>query len=147
MSETITKEVQPTTEPTPGATGGQGGEKTFTQEEVNRIVSERLKTERDKLTAQPKETEEEKAMKARESDLKARESCLDCREYLESKKLPGELLDILDTSDVEKFKEAAEKLAALLPETGGKVPIAVAGTSGRGFGMGDRISEAFKPKI
>lgn len=146
MSEEITKEVQPTTEPTPGGTGDQGGERTFTQDEVNRIVSKRLKEERDKLTAQPKETEEEKAMKARESELKARESRLDCRDYLESKKLPGELLDILDTSDVEKFKGAADKLAALLP--GQAAPtVRVTVPFGQAPVKDDPISEAFKPKI
>ena len=38
---------QPTT-PTPEASGGQGGERTFTQEEVNRIVADRLARERAK---------------------------------------------------------------------------------------------------
>lgn len=146
MSEEITKEVQPTTEPTPGATGEQGGERTFTQDEVNRIVSKRLKEERDKLTAQPKETEEEKAMKARESDLKARESRLDCRDYLESENLPGELLDILDTSDVEKFKATAGKLADLLP--GGKhQPVRFTTSLSKATIKNDPLADAFKPKI
>ena len=45
--------------------------------------------------------------------LKARESKLDCREYLIEKKYPTELLDILDISDVEKFKTAADKIQAI----------------------------------
>lgn len=64
----------------PGANGGSG-EKTFTQEEVNRIVSDRLARERDKSAQQPQEGEREKA-------LKAREARLDCRDYLDSKKYP-----------------------------------------------------------
>ena len=45
----------------PGANGGSG-EKTFTQEEVNRIVSDRLARERDKSAQQPQEDEREKAL-------------------------------------------------------------------------------------
>ena len=52
----------------PGANGGSG-EKTFTQEEVNRIVSDRLARERDKSAQQPQEDEREKALKAREARL------------------------------------------------------------------------------
>ena len=65
---------QPTT-PTPEAAGGQG-EKMFTQDDVNRIVSERLARERQKT--------EPSAIDEREIQLKARESRLDCRDYLES---------------------------------------------------------------
>ena len=139
MSEEITKDTQPTTEPTPGATGGQGGEKTFTQDEVNRIVSERLARDR---VDRAKPTPEDE----REQALKARESRLDCRDYLDSKKLPGDLLEILDTSDVEKFKAAADKLAALLP---GEVAMAARVTTRLGESpvKEDPISEAFKPKI
>lgn len=86
----------------PGANG-----KTFTQEEVNQIVSERLKRERTK--AEPSEQEK------RESELAARESKLNCREYLSEKGYPVELLDILDTSDAEAFKGNLDKLCSLLP--------------------------------
>ena len=49
----------------------------------------------------------------KELALKARESKLDCREYLSEKKYPAELLDILDTSDVEKFKAAVDKIQSV----------------------------------
>ena len=90
-----------------GANGGTGG-KTFTQDEVNRIVSERLAREREKFTQQPQEDEREKA-------LKAREARLDCRDYLDSKKYPAALLDVLDSSDAEKFKAAADLLVKQFP--------------------------------
>lgn len=64
-------EQKPAT-PTPEAEGGQGGERTFTQEEVNRIVQERLNKERIKQGS-PSE---------REAALTAREARLTCREYL-----------------------------------------------------------------
>ena len=77
--ETIntTKDIQqrPTT-PTPEASGDQGGERMFTQDDVNRIISERLARERQKT--------EPSAIDEREIQLKARESRLDCRDYLES---------------------------------------------------------------
>lgn len=144
MSEeikTTSTEQKPAT-PTPEDKGGQGGAKLFTQDEVNRIVSERLNREREKLTQPPQEDEREKA-------LKAREARLDCRDYLDSKKYPAELLDVLDCSDVERFKTAADKLAALLPSAAArpeKVPFAVAGATRPGIGSPDLIAAAFKPK-
>ena len=70
MSEEInTQQQQTQQDPTPGAKGGR----TFTQDDVNRIVSERLAHEREKLQASAKDTEREKA-------LAAREARLDCRE-------------------------------------------------------------------
>ena len=73
MNENINQNnQQQPTEPTPGATGGQGSERTFTQEEVNRIVADRLARERAK--SEPSLADE------REQALKAREAKLDCRE-------------------------------------------------------------------
>lgn len=122
----------------PGASGGTGG-KTFTQEDVNRIVSERLAREREKL---PKDDEREQA-------LKAREARLDCRDYLDSKKYPAALLDVLDSSDVEKFKAAADALADKFPGAFTEQPVPppyspTTGTTG-GF-CPDAIAAAFKPQ-
>lgn len=124
----------------PGANGGTGG-KTFNQEEVNRIVSERLAREREKL---PKDDEREQA-------LKAREARLDCRDYLDSKKYPAAILDVLDCSDVEKFKTAADAIVGKFPyivggdSTGGKCPQFSSpdvGTMPRGE---TDLADAFKP--
>ena len=83
------------------------GEKLFTQEQVNEIVRKRLERqkEKDNISSQQLET--------READLTAREQKLSCREYLTDMGYPAELLDILDTTDVEKFKEKADKSARL----------------------------------
>lgn len=108
-------EQQPTT-PTPEASGDQGGERLFTQDDVNRIVSERLARERQKT--------EPSAIDEREAQLKARESRLDCRDYLESVVKDGRawgghpesgtgvmcLLDVLDTSDASKFQKTVDSL-------------------------------------
>ena len=106
MSEEIKKDIdqQPTTQPADN--GDQDSKKMFSQEEVNKIVSERLARDREKRSTQQQED-------TKELSLKARESKLDCREYLSEKKYPAELLDILDTSDVEKFKAAADKIQSV----------------------------------
>ena len=106
MSEETNKNTnqQPNTQPADN--GNQSGGKMFTQEEVNRIVSDRLARDREKRTEQQQDD-------TREQALKAREAKLDCREYLTEKKYPAELLDVLDTSDVEKFKAAADKLQSI----------------------------------
>lgn len=122
----------------PGANGGTGG-KTFTQEEVNRIVSERLTREREK---QPTEDEREKA-------LKAREARLDCRDYLDSKKYPAALLDVLDCSDVEKFKTAVDTMVGKFPGVVQSDPLPPPYAAGTGAGRvgfaNDPIAAAFKP--
>ncbi len=99
-------EQQPTT-PTPEASGDQGSERMFTQEEVNRIVSERLARDRaDRAKPSPEDT--------READLKARENKLTCREFVAEAGYPVELLELFDTSDSEKFRQAVEKLDGLV---------------------------------
>ena len=102
MSENTNMETQQqTTTPTPEETGGR----MFTQEEVNRIVSDRLARERAKAEPSP--------LDERDAAIKARESALDCKEYLGTKQYPPELADILDTSDAERFKATVDKLAQL----------------------------------
>lgn len=124
-----------------GANVGIGG-RTFTQDEVNRIVSDRLAREREKL---PKDDEREKA-------LKAREARLDCRDYLDSKKYPAAILDVLDCSDVEKFKTAADAMVGKFPTIvgidgmGGKYPQFMSPDNGGGMPRGDTdLADAFKP--
>ena len=134
---------QPTT-PTPEVSGDQGGARTFTQEDVNRIVSERLARDRADRAATPSPADE------REQALKAREARMDCRDYLDSKKYPAALLDVLDTSDVEKFKAAADLLIEKFPAiVGGALPAApvpqIVLPAGRTPGP-DPIAAAFKPK-
>ena len=104
MSEemnTQNTEQQPTTQPADN--GNQGGSKMFTQDDVNRIVSERLARDRQERSAQ-------KEVDARERDLQTRENRMTCREFLNDNKYPAELLDLIDCSDVEKFKETIGKI-------------------------------------
>ena len=76
---------------TTNATQTESGEKFFTQEQVNQIVSERLARERSKAATEQATTDREKALDAREQALK-------CRELVAGdKKYPAKLLDVLDT--------------------------------------------------
>lgn len=144
MSENINQngQQQPTT-PAPEASGGQGGERTFTQEEVNRIVADRLARERAK--AEPSPADE------REQALKAREAKLDCREYLDAQGYPAALLDVLDSSDTAKFKASVDKLVKAFPALiGVQRPTFEGWKPGEGSqlsgGGPDPIAAAFKPK-
>lgn len=96
----------------PAAIGGAAGQgRTFTQDEVNRIISDRLTRERAK--AEPPASD-------REQELNAREAKLACREYIVESdgKYPKELLEVLDTSNFDSFKAQADKLLRAFPGMG-----------------------------
>lgn len=92
------------------------GEKKFTQADVDRIVKKRLHEERTRKDAeQPAEPTADQdddagAADEREALLNLRETKLDCREYIVERGYPARLLDILDTSDKEKFIQDADAL-------------------------------------
>ena len=99
-------EEQTNTTTTPAA-GGQntpaqgGGDRTFTQDDVNRIVQERLAKEKERGAAD---------LHKRESDLQARELRITAREKLAEQGLPVDLLDALNYTNA----EALEKSIALI---------------------------------
>ncbi len=123
----------------PGA-NGNNNEKLFTQDEVNKIVSDRLKEEKNK--AIPKVEDE------RETELKKRENALLCREFLAEKQYLSELADVLDTSDAEKFKKAVEALVKIVPGISKNAvqPIKLEGGKQPGNSFDDSIADAFKLK-
>lgn len=135
---------QPAT-PTPEAAGDQG-ERMFSQADVNRIVSDRLA--REKAKAEPAAIDE------RETALKAREARLDCRDYLEELSKGGKaassvlgLLDILDTTDSEKFKKTVTALMELGAFNPQLEPLKIPPVDIRGGAShDDLIAAAFKPK-
>ena len=143
MNEEI-KNTQPETTH-PEDTGAAAG-KTFTQEDVNRIVSERLARERDKAAQERAKVD---PLQQRETELAAREAAMSCKEYIGSKGYPVALLDVLDTSDADKFKAQVDKLLELFPDIdpakAAKTPVAVSGSTGKSS-LSDRIAEAFRPK-
>lgn len=115
-------------------------QKTFTQAEVNQIISERLSRER----AKTEPTQEQ----MRVDELNAREAKLSCKEYLLEKGYDSRLLDVLDTSSPDTFRQAADLLQEIAAEK--ETPIKIVGaTPASGTGgakMPDPIASAFKLK-
>ena len=119
-AEAAQLDTQPEENGTQSGSGSGDGERKFTQEEVNRIVKERLQRERSKAGS-----EQAEQFTAKAAELAARESRLTCKEYLLDSGYPPELLDAIDTSDSEKFKSKAFALMNALqskPVTGRPTP-------------------------
>lgn len=109
------------TQQTEGTSSSQE-EKKFTQEDVNRIVQERLTRERGRAG---------QTLEDREKELARRESRMTCAERLSEKGYSKDLLDILDTSDADKFMENVAALEQMgLNGSASKLPRVVSVTSG-----------------
>lgn len=103
--EEITKDTTTTEKQQPEQTG-----KTFTQEEVNRIVSDRLARDRDKRSAELDE---------REKAVKARELAVIAVEKLTAAGLPKELAGVLKYDDETTLDEAISTLSTMHGFVGG----------------------------
>lgn len=77
-----------------GAEQEQTTAKTFTQDEVNSIVSERLKRERESITKQ---------LEQREKELQAKENAFECKEWLKEKGYPTDLTELFNAENKEDF--------------------------------------------
>lgn len=77
------------------------GEKTFSQDDVNRIVSSRLAQEKAKSEA---------TLAEREKQIEKREKLLSAKEKIKDMNLPAELLDVLDVSDEAALDKALNAL-------------------------------------
>ena len=73
--------------------------KTFTQEEVNAIVQERLAKEKAKHA---------KELEDMQTDIIKREKKLDAQERLKEKGLPAELVGLVNFSDEESFNNSLD---------------------------------------
>lgn len=132
------------TEPNSQAKSGDDNtNKTFTQDEVDRIVQERLARER-------KNTGNNEDLTARVEELNKRENRLKCAEMLQEKGLQKDLLDILDTSDIDKFTEnigKLENMGAIRGKGSKPIPYIVGPTPGPLPDVGetedDRLKQAF----
>lgn len=78
--------------------------RTFTQEEVNTIVQDRLAREKEK---------HDKALLDMQADIKRRERKLEAREALQQRGLPSELVDLVQLDNDESFNTSL----ALLEKT------------------------------
>ena len=81
------------------------GEKTFSQDDVNRIVGERLAAEKRKGEA---------ALAEREQQLAQRELLLTAKEKLTKEGLPVELADALNVSSPEAMEKAITTVKAVI---------------------------------
>ena len=85
--------------------------KTFTQEEVNRIISDRLKRAKLDQTAPPDELEAAKAkLEQIRGEIASGKQAL-ARLYLAERKLPETLLEYFDSSDMDAFKAKVESFS------------------------------------
>lgn len=91
--------------------------KTFTQDEVNRIVQERLAKEKSKVTSNG---EEELNKRAAELDLRERK--LTAREKLRENGLPDYLVDALNMNTDDDFQKSMEAILKMKGETGSNEP-------------------------
>lgn len=86
------------------------GEKTFTQEEVNKIISERLAKEKGKNSAD---------LESRAAELDARERKLKAMELLAENNLDKSLIDAINMSSDEQLQNSINILKTLNPGTAG----------------------------
>lgn len=89
------------------------GEKTFSQDDVNRIVGERLAAEKRKGEA---------ALAEREQQLAQRELLLTAKEKLTESALPVELLDALNVSSPEAMDKAITTLKGVIDKIKAEAP-------------------------
>ena len=87
------------------------GETTFTQDQVNKIVSDRLAREKAKSEA---------ALAEREQQLAQRELLLTAKEKLTESGLPVELLDALNVSSPEAMEKAITTLKGVIDKIKGE---------------------------
>lgn len=150
----ITTAEETAAQPT-GGTDDNG--KTFTQEEVNTIVQERIARERKRTDKILDEEGYNKELIEREKNITERELKAEARDYfVREKELPIEVLNLIDCSDQEAYKESCDKVMLLLDKIVSndnenkkveKRPQIVFKGNARGVSdiNDDRIKEAFKP--
>ena len=91
------------------ATSQETGEKTFTQEDVNRIVQERLAKENSKNNG-------DADFAKREQELAQRELHMSAKEMLSEKGLPVQLFDALNCKDEETLKKSISTIETVFNE-------------------------------
>lgn len=87
--------------------GSEPTAKTFTQEEVNKMMSERV--------ARVK-AEKEQEYSSKLAELEERELKLQAKEILRDKKLPDSLLDAVNCSDIETFNKSIKIIEEYINE-------------------------------
>ncbi|NJP41489.1 hypothetical protein HCH52_10565 [Oscillospiraceae bacterium HV4-5-C5C] len=93
----------------------ENAERQFTQEEVDRIIADRLKRVNEDTIIQKNTelTERQAAIEAEAAELEQRENLLACRSFLIDKSYSQELLDIIDTTNPKEFMRKADIVYSL----------------------------------
>lgn len=95
-----------------GDAQAQEDKKTFTQDEVNRIMQKRLEQMK-KQAAKEKELEYD----AKLHELESREMNLAMKEELEKREMPKRFADVITCSNAEEMKQKLDVLQEILSET------------------------------
>ena len=127
-------ETQQATNTQPEVNGEQ--QRTFTQDEVNRIISERL-------SRKANNSVDVSEYVKRIDELEAKESKSQCQAYLRELNLPEPIADVLDTSNVVDFKLLVGKLLFLFTK---QKPTQISGYN-PGTDLNDALKDVFKPKL
>lgn len=90
-------------------TDATGGQRTFSQEDVNRIVQDRLAKDRAKASEE---------VSKREQELAEREFRLNSRQKLIDRGYPESIMEALNCSSEEAFDKALDAIDSLLKERG-----------------------------
>ena len=120
-------------------------ERLFTQSEVNEIIKRRL--ERNKAAnAEHEEAiasleERERQLNELQDKMAKRESLINCKAYLQEKGYPLDLVDIIETSDFDTFRDKADKAVKMsnitnIAPLGSNEPTITGGSIPEGFAFG-----------
>ncbi len=117
----------------------ESGEKTFTQDDVNRFVSKRIAEERAKM---------EGAVNQREQELNRKELLFTAKEKLQEKGIPISLVDVLKFDNAESLDQAILEIEKVFRSKedektiNNTIPTIVAGGTGGGGFAGNPIRAA-----
>ena len=105
--------------------GNAGDNKTFTQEEVNKIVQDRLAREKGKAPS-----EAEKALEEREKAVASKEREISFKATMKAKGIPEEVYDALNCTSEDTFNKSLEILSPYILQSKEPIRNAVGPTSG-----------------
>lgn len=90
--------------------------KTFTQEDVNRIVQERLAKEKNKATSNEDFEKKTADLEKRATELEAKENRLNAVTALRDAGYPDELADVIRCSNADELKKSMEVIDKIISE-------------------------------
>lgn len=110
LQNTSTEGTQTSTE------GTQQSGKTFTQDDVNRIVQERLAKEKSKASSNEDFEKKTAELEKRTTELEARENRLNAVTALRDAGYPDELADVIRCSNADELKKSMEVIDKIIKE-------------------------------